>query len=178
LSLRGAHQIQNASVAIRLAQALNISRESIIRGLKRTQHPGRLELIDHNPSFLLDGAHNPAGAEALRNYLAEFHDGPLTLVFGAMRDKKLGQITRTLFPLANCLILTLINNPRSASLETLASFAKQFAPNVVIETTSSIEAVHTAIAQTPPGGLICITGSLYLIGETRPLVLKLAKEKA
>jgi dihydrofolate synthase / folylpolyglutamate synthase len=178
LSLRGAHQIQNASVAIRLAQALNISRESIIRGLKRTQHPGRLELIDHNPSFLLDGAHNPAGAEALRNYLAEFHDGPLTLVFGAMRDKKLDQITRTLFPLANCLILTLINNPRSASLETLASFAKQFAPNLVIETTSSTEAAHTAIAQTPPGGLICITGSLYLIGETRPLVLKLAKEKA
>lgn len=174
LSLRGAHQIKNASVAIRLAEALNISRESIIRGLKTTQHSGRLELI---PPFLLDGAHNPAGAEALRDYLAELDDRPLTLVFGAMRDKKLDQIAKILFPIADRLILTTIQNPRSASVETLAPLAKQFAPNVVIETTSSTEAVHTAIAQTPPGGLICITGSLYLIGETRPTILKLAEEK-
>ncbi|HSK63690.1 MAG TPA: cyanophycin synthetase, partial [Pyrinomonadaceae bacterium] len=173
LSLRGAHQIKNASVAIRLAEALNIPRESVIRGLKTTRHPGRLELI---PPFLLDGAHNPAGAEALRDYLKEFYDGPLTVIFGAMRDKKLDQIAEILFPIADCLILTTIQNPRAAPVETLTLLAKKFTRGVVIETTSSAEAVRTALAQASPGELICITGSLYLIGETRPLIQKLAEQ--
>lgn len=179
LSLRGAHQIKNASVAIRLAEALRlhgftISDEQIGFGLATATHPGRLELI---PPFLLDGAHNPAGAQALRTYLDEFHDGPLTLIFGAMRDKKLNQIAEILFPIADCLILTPIENPRSASVETLALIAQKFARGVVRETGSSDEAVRTALVQTSPGSLICITGSLYLIGETRPTVQKLAEEK-
>jgi dihydrofolate synthase/folylpolyglutamate synthase len=177
LSLRGTHQRKNASVAIRLAEALNISRESIIRGLETTQHPGRLELIDHQPPFLLDGAHNPAGAQALRDYLDEFDHGFLTLIFGAMSDKKLDRLAEILFPIADCLILTTIQNPRSASVQTLASLAKQFTRGVVFATDSSSEAVRTAITQTPPGGFICITGSLYLIGETRSIILETSGRK-
>lgn len=173
LSLRGAHQLKNASVAIRLAEALNISREFIVRGLTNTQHPGRLELI---PPFLLDGAHNPAGAKALRAYLDEVDHGFLTIVFGAMRDKKLERIAEEIFPIADCLILTTIQNPRSASVATLAPLATKFTRGIVIETESSAAAVRTALTQTPAGGLICITGSLYLIGETRPLIQKLAEE--
>ena len=175
LNLRGSHQLENASVAIRLAEALNISQAAIIRGLETTQHPGRLELIG---SFLLDGAHNPAGAQALRKYLDELKPAQLTLVFGAMSDKRLDQIAETLFPLANILILTTVDNPRAASVEMLASLAQRFARAVVIETDSSAQAVSTAIAQTPKDGLICVTGSLYLIGETRPLILKRAEETA
>ena len=179
VGLRGAHQFENASVAIGLAEALRlhgftITSEQIGFGLATVTHAGRLELI---PPFLLDGAHNPAGAQALRNYLDELTPTPLTMIFGAMRDKKLDQIAEILFPIAARLILTPVQNPRSASLETLASLAKQFARGVVIETNSSTEAVETAIAQTPPDGLICITGSLYLIGETRPLILKPAEQK-
>lgn len=178
LNLRGAHQIQNASVAIRLAEALHqrgfsISSEQIGLGLANVHHPGRLELI---PPFLLDGAHNPAGARALRDYLDEFGHRPLTVIFGAMRDKKLDQIAETLFPIVDCLILTLIDNPRAASVETLAPLAQRFCHGRVIESGSSAEAVRTAIAETPSDGLICVTGSLYLIGETRPLILKLEKE--
>jgi dihydrofolate synthase / folylpolyglutamate synthase len=178
LSLRGAHQIQNASVAIRLAEALrrhgfSISDEQIAVGLATATHAGRLELIS---PFLLDGAHNPAGARALRNYLEEFEHGPLTLIFGAMSDKRLDQIAEILFPLADRLILTTVANPRSALLETLAPLAKQFARGVVIETHSSAEAMRVAIAQTPKDGLICVTGSLYLIGELRPSILKLRDE--
>jgi dihydrofolate synthase/folylpolyglutamate synthase len=183
INLRGAHQIQNASVAIRLAEALHqhgftITDEQIGLGLARVHHPGRLELIpsEVTPPFLLDGAHNPAGAQALRNYLDELGHRPLTLVFGAMRDKKLDQIAEILFPMAEYLILTPVQNPRSASITTLAPLAKQFARGVVIETPSSDEAIHTAIARTPKDGLICVTGSLYLIGETRPMILKLAEE--
>ena len=179
LGLRGAHQIQNAAVAIGLAEALrvhgfSISNEQIRFGLATATHPGRLELI---PPFLLDGAHNPAGAQALRNYLDELAPPQLTLIFGAMRDKKLDQIAEILFPIPARLILTPVQNPRSASVETLASLAKQFAHGVVIETSSSTEALRMALAQTPGRGLICITGSLYLIGETRPLILKPAEQK-
>jgi dihydrofolate synthase/folylpolyglutamate synthase len=175
LNLRGRHQLQNASIAIGLAEALGISRAAIIRGLETVQHPGRLELIS---PFLLDGAHNPAGAEALRDYLNEFVNGPLTLVFAAMSNKKLDQIAATLFPLADCLVLTTIENPRAATLDLLRPPAKRYARGAVIETTSSTEAIHTALTQTPPDGLICVTGSLYLLGETRPLILKLAEQTA
>lgn len=180
LSLRGAHQIQNASVAIRLAEALRdhgypITVAQIGFGLAHTHHPARLELI---PPFLLDGAHNPAGAEALRDYLNEFRPASLTLVFAAMSNKKLDQIAATLFPLADCLLLTTIDNPRAASLELLTPLAHRFARGTVIEAPSSDEAVRTAITQTPPEGLICVTGSLYLLGETRPLILKLAEQTA
>jgi dihydrofolate synthase/folylpolyglutamate synthase len=175
LNLRGRHQLQNASIAIGLAEALGISRAAIIRGLETVQHPGRLELIS---PFLLDGAHNPAGAEALRDYLNEFVNGPLTLVFAAMSNKKLDQIAATLFPLADCLVLTTIENPRAATLDLLRPLAEGYARGAVIETTSSTDAIHAALTQTPPEGLICVTGSLYLLGETRPLILKLAEQTA
>jgi dihydrofolate synthase/folylpolyglutamate synthase len=178
LRLRGSHQIQNGSVAIRLAEALRlhgftISDEQIGLGLATATHAGRLESI---PPFLLDGAHNPAGAHALRAYLNAYHRGPLTLIFGAMRDKNLEQIAEILFPLTDCLILTVIDNPRTAPVETLVPLAHRFARGVTTETASSAEAVRTAIAQTPEDGLICVTGSLYLIGETRPMILKLAEK--
>ena len=182
LGLRGKHQLENASVAIRVARALrnrgfSINDEQIGSGLAHVHHPGRLELIRATPPFLLDGAHNPAGAAALRDYLNELDHGPVTLIFGAMRDKKLDQIAEVLFPLADVLILTPIDNPRAASLETLASLAERFSPRVTIKATASTEAVRIATTQTPNNGLISVTGSLYLIGETRPIILQLAEQQ-
>lgn len=163
LGLRGRHQIENALVAIRLAEALSIPPEAIVTGLEQTHHPGRLELV---PPFLLDGAHNPAGAEALRDYLNEFGQRPLTMVFGAMSDKKLDAIGAILFPLADNLILTGIDNPRAASLETLRSIAARFARSSVIESPSTRDAMQASIGNE---GLICVTGSLYLIGEWKQI---------
>ncbi|MFN2406892.1 MAG: folylpolyglutamate synthase/dihydrofolate synthase family protein [Pyrinomonadaceae bacterium] len=178
VNLRGRHQQQNKSVAIRLAEALHIPKPAIIRGLKTVQHGGRLELIECHPNFILDGAHNPAGAEALRDYLIESNTSWLTMIFAAMSNKKLDQLAAVLFPLANCLVLTTLDNPRAAPLEQLTPLAQRFARGAVIETASSTEAVRTAMTQTPPEGLICVTGSLYLIGETRPLILNLAERTA
>jgi len=179
LGLRGRHQIDNAAVAIGLAELLNaegfeISRSAIIAGLKTAEHPGRLELIAHRPSFLIDGAHNPAGAQALRAYLDEFAARPLTLVFGAMRDKQLEQMGEILFPLADVLVLTTIDNPRSASIETLQTIAARFAKGRVLAAESSAEALRTAIANTTAEGLICVAGSLYLAGEIRPSILSMS----
>ena len=173
LGLRGRHQIDNAAVAIRLAESLRIPRSAIVTGLENARHPGRLESISHKPEILLDGAHNPAGCRSLRAYLDEFAPRPLTLVFGAMRDKQLEQIGEILFPVADVLILTPVANPRSAPVETLRPIASRFARGVVIETESSAEALQVALERTPSEGLICIAGSLYLIGEVRPSILKM-----
>ena len=94
-----------------------------------------------------------------------------------MQDKQLEQIGEILFPVADVLILTPVENPRSASIEMLRSIADRFAQGAVVETSSSAEALQVAIARTPPGGLICVAGSLYLIGEMRPSILKMCLEE-
>jgi len=165
LGLRGRHQLENAAIAIRVAENLSISRDAIMTGLETAHHPGRLELIPSEPPVLLDGAHNPAGCQALRHYLDEFVRRPLTLVFGAMGDKKLERIGEILFPLADNLILTAIENPRAASVETLESIARRFARGSITKSTTVTDAFNTALRITPRHGMICVTGSLYLIGE-------------
>ena len=172
LGLRGRHQIDNAAVAIRLAELLRLPHSAIVTGIETATHPGRLELISHKPAFLIDGAHNPAGSQSLRDYLDEFAPRPLTLVFGAMRDKQLDQIGEILFPRAGVIVLTTVNNPRSATIEMLHSIADRFARGTVFTSESSAEALRIACANTPPEGLICIAGSLYLAGELRPLILR------
>jgi dihydrofolate synthase/folylpolyglutamate synthase len=165
IGLRGRHQIENAAVAILLAQNLSIPTEAIVHGIETARHPGRLELLAGEPPILLDGAHNPAGAEALRSYLDEFASRPLTIVFAAMGDKKLGRIGKILFPLADTLILTTLDNPRAASLETLAAIASKFGGGSIIKSKTVRDALRTALRITPRDGMICVTGSLYLIGE-------------
>jgi dihydrofolate synthase/folylpolyglutamate synthase len=177
LGLRGRHQIENAGLAIRLAELLrtkgfDIPDTAIVTGLETVSHPGRLELVQHQPAFLIDGAHNPAGAESLRDYLDELAPPSLTLVFGAMRDKQLNAIGEMLFPRADVLVLTAIDNPRSATLEQLRAVADRFARGRVFTSDTSAAALRIAQTETPPEGLICIAGSLYLVGELRPLIVR------
>jgi dihydrofolate synthase/folylpolyglutamate synthase len=180
LALRGHYQLENAAVAIHLAELLRetgfeIPHAAIVGGLETAQHPGRLELIPQQPASLIDGAHNPAGAESLRAYLDEFASRPLTLVFGAMRDKQLEQIGAILFPVADLLVLTRVRNPRSATLEMLEPIAARYARGKVLESDTSEAALELALANTSSDGMICVAGSLYLVGEIRPLILSLGK---
>jgi dihydrofolate synthase/folylpolyglutamate synthase len=174
LSLRGRHQLTNAATAITLAETLRargfaqVTRESIITGLESASHPGRLELIDGSPPILLDGAHNPAGALALRTYLDEFAHVPLTIIFGAMRDKDLSEIATAIFPIAHHLILASIDNPRAASPDALrALVSPSFDPQRIFLASPSSEALRLARDLTPSDALVCVTGSLYLIGEVK-----------
>ncbi len=178
LALRGRHQLDNAAVAIQLAELLretgfDIPHAAIVRGLETVQHPARLELIQHEPAFLIDGAHNPAGAESLRVYLDEFGRRPLTLVFGAMRDKQLEQIGAILFPVADVLVLTTVDNPRSATAEMLGPIAQRFAGGKILKSDGSATALQMALEHTSREGMICVAGSLYLAGELRPRILSL-----
>lgn len=171
LGMRGRHQITNAMVAIRLAESLrkpgfNVPKEAVVKGLEAARHAGRLELIAGEPSILLDGAHNPAGARALLDFLNQFVSGPLTLVFGAMNDKRLGEIAEILFPVADLLILTQPLNARAAGVDHLFDLATRFLPsNRIVSSVVVREAMVEAKKLTPAGGIICVTGSLYLVGE-------------
>ena len=169
LGLRGRHQVTNAAVAVELAEALNergfaISKEAIKRGLETASHAGRLEIWETQPQILFDGAHNPAAARALRNYLDEFVTEPITMVFGVMKDKALDEMASILFPIANKLILTEVDNLRGASLETLKSIVRAGFGSRTHFSKSPAEALHIANELAGPNGLICVTGSLYLVG--------------
>jgi len=176
IGLRGRHQIENVSTAIALAEALRekgfaISRAAIIRGVETATHPGRLELWEGQPRILFDGAHNPAAAHALRDYLDEFVAEPITMIFGAMRDKALTEMASVLFPIADQLILTELNNPRAASLDTLRlAVPENFAAAGIHRASSTEEALRIAKTLTPASGLICVTGSLYLVGAVQKLL--------
>lgn len=176
LGLRGRHQIVNASVAISLAERLRalglpLTRAAIIEGIASARHAGRLELWEGAPSILFDGAHNVSSARALHDYLSEFTKAPVTLLFGAMRDKQLGEMAALLFPVAEHLILTQMKNPRAATLDALAQVVpRTFPSGRVIQAASTLEAAQAAKKVTRPGGLIVVTGSLYLVGELRELL--------
>lgn len=173
LGLRGRHQVDNAATAVVLAEALcergfDISRHATISGLENAKHPGRLELWEGNPPILFDGAHNPAAARALRDYLDEFICQPITMIFGAMRDKALPEIAAILFPVARKVILTELDNPRAATIETLRAAVP---PNIDLtqfhEARSVTEALRIAQEITDANSLILVTGSLYLVGAVQ-----------
>ncbi|MCS7156974.1 MAG: bifunctional folylpolyglutamate synthase/dihydrofolate synthase [Blastocatellia bacterium] len=176
LSLRGRHQIENALVAIRAAEVLrtmgySIPDDAIGRGLEVVEWPGRLEVVGpSSPLLVLDGAHNTAGARVVRAYLEEFGRRPLTLVFGTMRDKRIAEMAAALFPLADLLILTRVPDERAAPLELLLEQTADLRCQLG-RPTEAVEPVEVAFdrarERTPPSGMICVTGSLYLVGEAK-----------
>ena len=174
LGLRGRHQADNAAAAIEAAETLDelgfhISREAIIKGLRAATWPGRLEWIDDRPPLLLDGAHNAGGARALRAYLDEYWRGEVTLVFAVMSDKDINAMARTLFPAARTVVLTRVADPRSATGARIAQAALAGANNVFFTETVQ-QALSWARSVTPPDGLICIAGSLHLVGMVKRLL--------
>ncbi len=177
LALRGRHQLTNAATAVALAELLAddgfaVAREHVVEGLETAEHAGRLELQTYGGHRLLfDGAHNAAGARALRDYLEEFANGPVTLVFGAMREKQLAEMGRALFPAARHLVLTEPKNARAATVEELLR-AVPVPPSssTIALAPSSRDALAVARTHTEPGGLVCVTGSLYLVGEVKGIL--------
>jgi dihydrofolate synthase/folylpolyglutamate synthase len=169
--LRGLHQLENIGVAIGIAESLSqrglaIFETEIIAGIENAKHAGRLEYWPGHPAFLFDGAHNVAGASALRAYLDSFESRSVTLVFGAMADKNLAQMAAILFPLAKRLVLVQPANPRAATIETLQELTALASDSTRVFTAPSpAAAIEIAHNETPEDELICVTGSLYLVGD-------------
>lgn len=174
LGLRGRHQTENAAAAIETAELLDesgirIPRDAVVKGLREVVWPGRLELIEDRPMLLLDGAHNPAGARTLRAYLDEFWTGPITLLFGAMSDKDIPRMAIELFDVARTIVLTRVKDARAADSARLGTAALTSSRNVIFAGTVK-QALSWARSVTPPNGLICVAGSLHLVGEVKRLI--------
>lgn len=178
--LVGRHQLRNLALAIAAAVELHnqgivqITPDSIARGLRQTQWPGRFHVVPatkDRPEYILDVAHNPAGAWALRSTLSSSHPNlgngrDLIIVFGVMRDKAMREITEVLFPIAGHVILTRANNPRSASTSEIRQAAQRVASGVDMQDAEDVvSALALARKLAGSGGLIVVTGSIYVVGE-------------
>ena len=162
--LAGAHQVENALAAAIALDLLHVPPQ----GIARAHWPARLEVVHRSPAILLDGAHNPAGAQVLAAHLRQFYsEKPLTLVFAAMRDKPVAEIAEILFPLADTILATQVDNSRAMPAAQIQSLAPDPARVTVLPTVP--ETVALALAS-PPGTTIVFAGSLYLAGAARPLL--------
>jgi dihydrofolate synthase/folylpolyglutamate synthase len=172
--LVGRHQLRNIALAIATAVELNrqgfsgIIPASIERGIRETKWPGRFQVIPARPEWpemVIDVAHNPAGAWALRSALSERYEGrPLIFVFGAMRDKAISEMAEILFPLADRVIATRPDNPRAASPEEIREAGVRTGAEIEL-----VEDVNRALERarelSGAGAVVVITGSIYLVGE-------------
>ena len=188
--LVGRHQLRNLALAIAAAEELHnqdldkhgtvqITPETIAEGIRETQWPGRFQVLPaagDNPEYVLDVAHNPAGAWALRSTLsAAYPDSgtgdsgtgrEITMVFGVMRDKAMQEMAEILFPIAKHVIVTQANNPRSASPDEIRQAAARVAAGIDIEDTEDVaSALERARTVAGTGGLVVVTGSIYIVGE-------------
>jgi len=183
--LVGRHQLRNLALAIAAAEELHnqgrvhITPETIGEGIRETQWPGRFQVVPaagHDPEYVLDVAHNPAGAWALRSTLSAVYPDleigdpgnvrEITMVFGVMRDKAMQEITEILFPIAEHVIVTHANNPRSASPDEIRQAAARVAAGVDLEDAEDVaSALDRARELAGAGGLVVVTGSIYIVGE-------------
>jgi dihydrofolate synthase/folylpolyglutamate synthase len=187
--LVGRHQLRNIALAVAGAEELSkqgfaITPDSIESGIRQTRWPGRFQIIpakQNAPEFVLDVAHNPAGAWALRSALSSYYeDRRIIFVFGAMRDKAIAEVCEILFPLAEYVIATQADNPRSATAEEVRQAAVRTHSEIELSTS-----VESAMARTSKLALsdrlalrdaegnvrptrdwvVVITGSIYIVGE-------------
>ena len=162
--LAGEHQIENALVSIIALYRLGVPVESIRNGIAAAKWPGRLERICEQPEIVLDGAHNPAGARALAAYIERFYAGRgVCLIYGAMQDKAVAEMTAILFPLAAEVIVTRPNQSRAVAPETIAGMVDHPRVRVAPDLAGAL-GMARRIASNPA---IFITGSLFLVGQAR-----------
>jgi len=165
LALSGSHQIDNAVVAVRLLERLDVPAAAILDGLAHVSWPGRLELrrLAGGREAILDAAHNPAGAAALASYLQEACAHRLPLVFGAMRDKDIDGMFRALLPAVSAVVVTRASNPRSADPAMLAERARAIAPDVPVTVEPSARDALRAAWRLSPR--VVVAGSIFLLGD-------------
>lgn len=176
--LSGAHQHRNVALAIAAAVELAtnhgfaVTPAAIAQGIHETAWPGRLERVTRGRiDWILDVAHNPAGAWALRAGLrALLGDAAQpVLVFSCLRDKPLGEMASILFPIFERVVLAPIHSARAAALADLVAAAESTGtPSTAAQSVS--EALEIA-ARLAPNGAIVVSGSVYLVGEARALLL-------
>jgi dihydrofolate synthase/folylpolyglutamate synthase len=166
-SLAGEHQVRNAVTAAVALLQLGASHHAIQAGIAAAEWPGRLERVREHPEIVLDGAHNPAGARALAAYIDRFYAGRcVRLIYGAMRDKAIAEMSGILFPRAQQVVVTAPRQARAFSPEAMLEVSDH--PNLT--TAPTIESALEQVRNASPADVIFVTGSLFLVAEARAIL--------
>jgi len=174
IGLAGEHQIANAAVAVCLANVLtsrgvSVDERAIAAGLAGVRWPGRLERFDvEGVPVIVDAAHNSAGARVLAAYLRESVRPPITLVFGAMKDKAVAEMLGTLAPAAAEIVVTTAPSPRAMAAADLSVIARRVHPHVA-SVDDPFEALRAALDRRRT---VVIAGSIFLVGPLRERIAR------
>jgi dihydrofolate synthase/folylpolyglutamate synthase len=181
LPLMGQHQIINAATAIGAVDLLGsskifIPKKAVIEGVRKTQWPARIQVISRNPLLIVDCAHNGASAWALSKCLQEFFpEKRIILVLAILQNKDVKGIGRALFPLAETVILTRAESPRSMEPQEIKTILSEYCSGKTIIAENTREALRYSLGLAKRESLICFAGSSYLAGEVLALVNKSSK---
>jgi dihydrofolate synthase / folylpolyglutamate synthase len=176
--LVGAHQQRNVALAIAAAVELAATHDfpitpaALAAGIRQTHWPGRLECIRAGGvEWILDVAHNPAGAWALRSGLSGFmrEKHPRCLIFSCLRDKPAEEMAQILFPLFKQVILAPIHSARATTMEDLQAAARSVGCSA--RSVGSVAEALRMARESGPDGAVVVSGSVYLVSEARPLLL-------
>jgi dihydrofolate synthase / folylpolyglutamate synthase len=172
MKLLGGYQRENLNVALEalevLRQSLKIPHEALVRGLEQASWPGRFEVVQREPYIILDGAHNPHAARALREDVRRYRERyalhKSALLFGVLRDKAYQTMAEILFPDFDEIVLVKPDSPRALEPRALLSWAP--AAKICDTISEGLDVARASGAE-----LICVTGSLYVIGAAKRLFL-------
>lgn len=172
LPLIGPHQVHNAALVLQAVEILwergwSIPKEAVRKGLSKVHWPARMELLHERPTILLDGGHNPQGAQAAATALKELFPGKrIRFLMGVMADKDVDAMVESLLPLAECFYTVTPNNPRSMPAKVLAEKLRSL--GVTATAYESLEAgVSAFVQEAGEEDVLCAVGSLYLAGDVR-----------
>lgn len=179
LTLIGPHQIHNAALVLQAVELLKkqgwgISKDAVHKGLERVSWPARMELLCEKPVILLDGGHNPQGAQAAAAALKElFPRKKIRFLMGVMADKDVDTMVESLLPLAERFYTVTPHNPRAMAAETLARKLKDL--GVRAAAYEPLEAgIEAFVKEAGEEDILCAIGSLYLAGDVRRQVKEMA----
>ncbi|MEE9543398.1 MAG: cyanophycin synthetase, partial [Thermodesulfobacteriota bacterium] len=181
VALPGAHQMENSALALRALMILTESGftctdEELRRGLTNVSWPGRCELVRESPKVVLDCAHNESAAKALASTLDEFPRSRLILVIGIMKDKDFRAILAHLAPLADKIIFTRADMERSEAPEKLMESLREFSTIEAEVIPTVAMALEGALEEAASGDLVCVTGSVFIVGEAKAVINLNAQE--
>lgn len=177
LNMTGEYQIYNATTALTAIKALNdigfnISKENILNGLKNTFWAGRMEVVSKNPIIILDGAHNIDGINMIIRYIQTyFQSKKITLLMGVLKDKEYIQMINSMLNVVDKLVLTQPATSRAFTIKEFDAIYSDCNIELYLEKDIS-KAFNIAKSITKQDEIIICTGSLYLVGELRDLILR------
>ena len=176
ISMPGRHQVQNAVCALYALAVLNregkirVDKQAILSGMKEARQNGRLELMGRKPDVLIDGAHNPDGANALTETICRFCSGKkILMVVGFLADKEVDEALDYFLNITKDFVATEPDNPRKLAASELAVGIEKKGGSAVVKP-SVKEAAEYALSQKEDYDVILFSGSLYLIGAVRGII--------